>query len=588
MADKLLNISQVTHPDYDANIKDWSKFRFTYQGGKEFIEEYVVQFSARENNNDYIERLDISYCPAFAKAAVNEIKNAIYQRMVDVIRQDGPKNYQIAIKGERGGVDFTGNTMTGYIGRLVLPELLSIGKVGIYVDKSKFGEVLTINQVRAMNKHPYIYLYTAESIKSWIYDSEGRLLKVLLEDTGYATDKDFGLPHTRVTSYRLLEVTTEGILITFFNSEGVIVGIETLKLKEIPFVILEISNSLLVDVADYQIALTNLASSDMWYAIKANFPFYTEMYNPHSDLAAFQRNATAQLATDANLDTASESTTGSAADAKVAKDVEVKVGATQGRRYAKGLERPGFINPSSEPLKASMDKQDQLKEEIRQLVNLTVANLAPRKASAESKAFDERTLESGLSYIGLELEHAERQIAYYWSLYENSNPAHVSYPTNYSLKTKAELQDEAGKDLDTAAKIPSITFKKEIFKQAATTLVGNRVSVETMNNIIKEIDTAKVLKSDSETILGEHEAGLVGDELASELCGYPIGEVERAKVDHAERATRILAAQTAARGVPELTNAKKQDSTIKEKKESQAADINLDAQKKAVRGKANV
>jgi len=586
MADKLLNISQVTHPDYDAHIADWERYRYAYKGGKDFVEKYVVQFSSRESNSDYIERLDLSYCPAFAKAAVNEIKNAIYQRMVDVTRRGGPKNYQLAVKGEKGGIDFTGNTMTGYIGRLVLPELLSIGKVGVYVDKSKLGETLTINQVKAINKHPYIYLYTAEAIKSWVYDSEGRLLKVLLEDVGYLTDKDFGLPHKQVLTYRLMEVTNDGILVTFFDSTGNMMGIERLKLKEIPLTILEISDSLMVDVVDYQIALANLASSDMWYSIKANFPFYTEMYNPHSDLAAFQRNAQAQLAIDADLDTYSEATAGSADNAKVAKDLEIKVGATQGRRYAKGLERPGFINPSSEPIKASMDKQEQLKEEIRQLVNLTVANLSPRKASAESKAFDERTLESGLSYIGLELEHAERQIAYFWSLYENDEPAHISYPINYSLKTKQELQDEAAKDLATAEKIPSITFKKEIFKQAASTLIGSRVSVDTINKITNEIDTARVLKSDSETILAEHEAGLVGDQLASELCGYPVEEVEKAKKDHAERAVRILNAQISARGIPDLSNANAKDSTIKEKKESQAADVNPDAQKKAVRGKA--
>ncbi|MCK9460646.1 MAG: hypothetical protein M0R80_13490, partial [Proteobacteria bacterium] len=323
MKTAMLDISKIRHPDYCANISDWEKFRFTYHGGREFIEEYVVQFSTRENLNDYADRLNISYCPAFAKAAVNEIKNAIYQRMVDVIRVGGPKNYQLAIKGEKGGVDFTGNTMTGYIGRLILPELLSIGKVGVYIDKARFGKMLTINQVKAMNKHPYIYLYAAESIISWVYDSEGKLLKLMLQDNNYTSDPIFGLPCDNTMTFRLLEVVPEGVSVTFFSREGEVTGLEMLKLKEIPFVILEISNSLLVDVADYQIALANLASSDMWYSIKANFPFYVEQYNPHSDLSGFQRSAANQLATDANLDPGSEATTGSAADAKVAKDIEV-------------------------------------------------------------------------------------------------------------------------------------------------------------------------------------------------------------------------------------------------------------------------
>lgn len=89
-------------------------------------------------------------------------------------------------------------------------------------------------------------------------------------------------------------------------------------------------------------------------------------------------------------------TTGGQASA----ETDIKVGATHGRAYDKGMQQPAFINPSGEPLKASLELQERLKRDIRELVNLAVSSLAVR-VSAESKAMDNQGLEAGLSYIGL-------------------------------------------------------------------------------------------------------------------------------------------------------------------------------------------
>ena len=47
-------------------------------------------------------------------------------------------------------------------------------------------------------------------------------------------------------------------------------------MTRIPFILLDIGESLMKDVANHQIALLNLGSSDVSYALKANYPFYTE------------------------------------------------------------------------------------------------------------------------------------------------------------------------------------------------------------------------------------------------------------------------------------------------------------------------
>ena len=53
-------------------------------------------------------------------------------------------------------------------------------------------------------------------------------------------------------------------------------GVIQLELRRIPFVLLDIGDSMIKDVVNHQIALLNLGSGDVNYALKSNFPFYVE------------------------------------------------------------------------------------------------------------------------------------------------------------------------------------------------------------------------------------------------------------------------------------------------------------------------
>lgn len=65
-----------------------------------------------------------------------------------------------------------------------------------------------------------------------------------------------------------------------------------------------------------------------------------------------------------------------------------------------------------------------------------------------------------------------------------------------------------------------------------------------MREILIEIDKVKNVVTDPNVLALDYTNGVVGEELYSELRGYQEGEVAKARVDHAERATRIVVAQT--------------------------------------------
>lgn len=569
-----MKITDINHPAFTEEQEDWCKYRLTYEGGRCFVDRYLERMSTRENENDFLRRKRLTYCPAFAKAAINEIKNVIFNRLRDVTRLTESNTYNECVLGNLRGVDNGGATMDYFIGQYVIPELLTMRKVGVYVDMpANVPQTL----IGSQNKHPYLYLYKAESIRSWKYadPADPREFKsVLLYEDQLEYDAEYDLPKGNLERMRYAYIDERGrVTVEFFNMEGESIDIDgnkaeveyKLNIKEIPFVIFEISDSLLKDVADYQIALLNMESADISYAISSNFPLYVEQTNDNinnaDDIPIFNQEDTEVTETAVTE----------------AKDKEVKVGPTYGRQYPKDSAQPAFIHPSSEPLKAAMDKEKQIKKDIKLLINLAVNDLSDKMVSAESKQQDESGKQTGLACVAYVLENGEQKLARYWGNYESikEDSIVITYPKDYDLKSDEERQKDCEQLWELLEKVPSKQFKKEILKKIIRTLFSNKVSRKVIEQMESEIDKAKGLISTVEHILSCQEKGLVDDKSASELLGFVDGLVEKAKKDHAEKLALIQASQGgeggSARGVPQTQMGQRTSSSEKEGKQKRGA-----------------
>jgi len=553
------------HPNWLSNWTDWEKWRLTYQGGEEFRQKYLERFTSREDMQDFEARKRLTPIPSFAKAAINRIRNSIFQRMHDITRRDGTPSYQRAIAGLDQGVDRRGSTMNAFLGIKCLTELLVMGRAGVFVDNSVIpGETLAdVGSAR-----PYLYPYQVEDILSWACtkpDEPSEFQSLLLRDTCLNCDPTTMLPLQQAQRFRLLWISPESGLVNlqFYSAEGDPIdrdgnpgGPIELELTRIPFVLLDLGDSLIKDICNHQIALLNLVSSDVNFALKANFPFYIEQ----RDLRAVGSH----LKQAANPDGTAT------AGGQTSHDNEITIGATRGRAYDIKAQAPAFINPSPDPLKASMDLREEIAQEITRLVNLGVEALGS-KMPAGVQALDSGGLEAGLSYIGLVLESAERKIAEFWATYEERiiarrRIATIKYPDRYSLKTDKDRIDEATSLSKLMSSVPGQTVKREISKSIMQALLGGKVGVETIAKINSEIDESAYTTSDPQTILQAVEAGLCGEKTGSMALGFSETEHIQAKKDHAERAARVAQAQAsvkgsnnstggdpAARGVPDLS-----------------------------------
>lgn len=518
------------HPLYLQTLSDWEKWRLAWGAGQDFITHYLRKFSARESAEDFNNRRAITYPAAHAKGLVAEIRNSIFSRLPDVTRTGGDPSYVDSIDGKNGGIDRSGNSMASYIGTVILPELLVLGRVGIFIDKPPLkGETLSEN----VGLRPYLYHYPVEDILNWSYDENNQLKAILLRDTVDVFDSSLApaakFAIKQKSRQRLLWVEDDTVKMKFIEYDssrpdgGEVVD---LRLKTIPFVFADLGESLMSDIADCQIALMNMESADLVFILTANFPFYTEQA-PKFEAVKYNKKGESDT-TDKDADS-------------------LRVGSVTGRRYAADSNQPGFIHPSSEPLDASIRKQETLKNDMRALLHQRLKTIATRLVSAESKKADTEDLEAGLSYIGLILEKMERQIAEIWADYQVSEPALIKYPTNYSLVPNSEKISQADSLLKLLPKIPSSTFQREIAKSASKLLMGINAPPDKLATINKEIDNAMFLSVDPEVMSRDIENGVLDPETAAKAKLYPDGTAEKAQEARKIRLAEIAAAQSAAK-----------------------------------------
>lgn len=544
-----VNISTSRHPEYMYNLRDWSTWRWIWEGGDGFTRQFLQQYTNRESAADYEKRREITPVPGFAKAALVDIKNAVFHRMGDIVRRGGSQSYQAGVNGQKGGVDRRGSSMNHFIGTQVLPEMLAMGRCGVFVDNiAPDGPTLADSS----GASPYLYMYPVEDILSWTStrpEDDSEYQAILLKDWCIDYETSWGqikMPKGRIERYRLVYKEDDGsVWYQFFDSAGLPINPDgsaggtpqKTGLTKIPFVMFDIGDSLFKDIATHQIALLNLVSSDVSYALKSNFPFYTEQVD--------SRSVGSHLKSDIMSD--GTSTGGGQGSA----DNEIKVGTVDGRTYDIKAERPGFISPSSEPLKASMELQRKLEDDIRKLVNLAVVSLGNSRASGEARNMDNQGLEAGLAFIGLVLEGAERKLGEFWNSYEGTgvDDTIVKYPEQYGIRSNTERINEADKLTDLMFSIPGHTVKKELAKDAVTALLGGRTPVDKLTKIYDEIDKAPYATSDPQVIQMAKEQMLASDETLSNALGFDgKKEIAKAKKDHEDRIERIQSAQASALG----------------------------------------
>lgn len=534
------DLHKSRHCSYLTMAAEWKKWRLCYEAGDAFLDKYLYCIDQeREDKKDFQKRKCLSPVPSFARSAINEVRNSVFQHMGGILRTDGSLQYTQAVNGERGGVDKRHTSMNAFMGCDALEELLVMGKVGIYVDMPQLPPGTTMADIATSGVRPYLYMYPIEDILNFTMsmpNEESKYQAVLLRDQVVHYDQLTALPLSTTERLRAVWINpeTKKVNVLFFDEDGNSMDIDgnateeptELNLTQIPFVMMDIGNGLMSDISQHQISMLNISSRMVDYTLKSCYTTYVEQ-GDNSQVGAHYQT----LDEDGNEVEAAD---------------EVTQGNRIGRRYPMGANQPNFIAPPASPATTAKEVNACLEGEIRKLINLAVTKLAARE-SAAAKAFDNNGLEAGLSFIGLVMEKAEKEIAIHWAQYEGegARAATVAYPDRWRLTSSREIIEEATKLEELIQKVPSKKLRKTLWKNVVAMLMQGKATAEEIEAIKDEIEAAKFTTGDLNTILEAKRNGLAGAEVCSDALGFDgKTQVPIAQEEEAERLAFVAATQT--------------------------------------------
>lgn len=550
-------IVDARHPVYSQEAAIWKKWRLCYVGSDEFREAYLYKYSKREEADDFSNRKRITYIPGHSRAVINIIRNGLAVRLPDVVRK-GSEDYLQAMSTD---VDGCKSSMTTFIALDITPLLLVQGKRFVVVDAPPTKEGTTKAEDLGA---PYLYTVDAEDVLSWSYRDEGGFKAILIRLSRDIEDEETGLVTETQVIFRFMRYleqgeefkgecgasfTGPGVLVQTLDENGKLLkdsndeSCQFLEIEAIPVAEFSLVASLMAEIADHQIALLNLASTDMDFVWRGNFPLYTEQ-QPKKTGSIRPRGTKRRRADE---DTDSEDPLSGADPGTGRNSTQRRAGVGKGIGYAEGMERPNFIAPATANLTVSMQKQESIAKEIRVLVDLALVSLSVRavEQSGKSKEADRIGEEAGLAYIGQALETGEREVAKYWHMMsgEEGVEIEVKYPESYSIATPSERREAASQLRALHSTVRSETFQKIMDKRIAEILLKGITDPDQIVAVLKEIEDQAFLDDDKEraaVIQKDVAVKILSRASAAGLRGYGDDEAEKVRADTSADVSSLL------------------------------------------------
>ena len=549
------HITEVRHPSYVAEMEFWGKWRLIANGGDRFVRAYLQQQSD-EDDLAFTRRRESSPAATFVKAALQEILSAFFTRTPGIRRDGGPPSYIEACAGSNLGITGFGGSINQFMVLEVLRELLIMRRVGIFVDRPVFGPETSVAEANSLP--PYLYTVPVEDILAWrLLPGNLTPVEVVLRRYRDTFIEQSYLSTGTEPYYQHFQKLPTGVLLTEYSEKQEKINVRELALPTIPFILLEVDAPVVKDVAGLQIALLNLSSSNLAFALSSNLSVYTEQTDMATFMAALRRSSPSEDAPEDPDEDTPQTDGGSHV---------IRLGKNRGRRYLMNSERPAFISPNNDNLARAAALVTDLKEDIRRLMHLAISNLTTKAlTSATAVVQSQSATNNGLAVLGALLEQAERNVAVLWGYYESADPAVIKYPTDYQLLTDAERYDLIEKLLKLRDAAPSRTYQVVVTRQLASVLLSHRIPADTLATILTEIDKAPVLMSEIDAVNQCVESSILPRKYAAAALCFPDDAAVLANQEHADRLQRIAESQAeggTARGNSDGPPTAKEEKTV--------------------------
>lgn len=164
------------HPLYRSHAAEWREYRLSYEGGREYLDEYVFKHP-KEPSEYYRQRLKRAVHPNHMRAVVDTYSAHLYRESI-------PRTSDSELLQEFwADTDLLGNSADEFyegVAQLVQRG----GRAAVVVDRfdPDGGEAQTRAQEREAGRRPYAYAVDSEDVIDWDVDRLGALQWVVIRE----------------------------------------------------------------------------------------------------------------------------------------------------------------------------------------------------------------------------------------------------------------------------------------------------------------------------------------------------------------------------------------------------------------------
>lgn len=164
------------HPEYLENIDHWKFLKDTYEGGREWFKTNVFRY-IKEGDKEFADRLARCYRFNHTREVVDLVNKYLFKQSI-TRSADAPASVQAFWKRA------TKNGLTIRDLARQASKCASIsGRIGIVVDNSAKGRLISKADEKAADIHTYAYIVGPEQLLDYSYDDDGSLRWVLIQES---------------------------------------------------------------------------------------------------------------------------------------------------------------------------------------------------------------------------------------------------------------------------------------------------------------------------------------------------------------------------------------------------------------------
>jgi len=442
-------IIDTTHAEYEDKLATWERYRLAYLANDEYYNTTINAFSSKEGSTQLAERKRQAYNALPVKNYISALQNHTWRKRFDY---EYEANNQLVDDILQRNADGKFNSIFHFHANDILKWLPTYDTVWIYTAQHSFQGEITLAQQREQGLNPYFVLVSPENITNWKLkeDSQTEFSQVMMK-TWEEVEDEYGF-----AAFQMRYLVFREDVIIKFDEEGEEVERYDNEIGKVPFVRLTIDESFISDIVRIAAAAVNLASGNLNFLNKSNFPILTqkgqeplENFNAYADTGVF-----------------------------VGEDGEMKY-----------LEYPtGSLDFNENTMKALQELADRAASQKYQSIATKMTQ------SGESQKENFKDIDAALAWINNTISEGLIQSVKYMGLYLGVGDVELSYsaPVTYLSESPNEVVVRAQNMLDIAADAKSVEMQAALSKVAySPMLVGFEDKAQILEAEAKAIEDDK-------------------------------------------------------------------------------------------------